>query len=310
MKLTVAIPTHNRSQTLALMLNSLAQVRLEPEVELDCLVVDNNSSDATPAVVETFARTAPFSVRRVFEARQGSSFARNRAVNEAQGEMVFFIDDDVIVEPDWASQMLAEIRRRKLDAACGLVLARWQAPRPPWLDAILYGKLAVHPEQSTPAEKLSQYFSANVGFTRECFSRFGLFREDLGVVGDNPMSGEDTELFARIIDRGGRIGIAPHAVVHHLIGPERMTRPYFRRKAFAFGVGSAFAGGRTHNRLDKLIKNLVRMGAAAAAGNRPLAFYHQLECVNFCGYWYGRVKLLRSRGNHAQGSGAGVTANN
>jgi glucosyl-dolichyl phosphate glucuronosyltransferase len=294
MKLTVAIPTHNRSQTLALTLNSLGQLSLDRETELECLVVDNNSSDTTPAVVEAFARTAPFSVRRVPEPRQGSSFARNRAVHEADGEMVFFIDDDVIVEPDWAALLMAEIRRRELDAACGLVLARWQAPRPPWLDVEVYGKLAVHPEQSLPPEKLSQYFSANVGFTRECFVRFGLFREDLGVVGDNPMSGEDTELFARIINAGGKIGLAPRAVVHHLIGAERMTRAYFRHKAFAFGVGSAFSGGRSHNRPDKLIKNLVRMGAAAASGNQPLAFYHQLECVNFCGYWYGRFKSRQS----------------
>jgi len=296
MKLTVAIPTHNRSQMLTLTLNSLGKLRLDREIELDCLVVDNNSSDATAAVVEAFARTAPFTVRRVLEPRQGSSFARNRAVHEAQGEMVFFIDDDVIVEPDWAAQLLAEIRRRELDVACGLVLAQWQAPRPPWLDVEVYGKLAIHPEQSTPSERLSQYFSANVGFTRECFLRFGLFREDLGVVGDNPMSGEDTELFARIINGGGKIGIAPRAVVHHMIGAERMTRPYFRRKAFAFGVGSAFSGGHTHNRPDKLIKNLVRMAAAAASGNQPLAFYHQLECVNFCGYWYGRLKLGRRPG--------------
>jgi hypothetical protein len=33
------------------------------------------------------------------------------------------------------------------------------------------------------------------------------------------------------------------------------------------------------------------MAAAAARGNRSLAFYHQLECVNFFGYWYGRIKL-------------------
>ena len=110
MKLTVAIPTHNRSQTLALTLDSLGQLKADPEIDLDCLVVDNNSSDATPAVVEAFARTAPFAVRRVLEPRQGSSFARNRAVHEAQGEMIFFIDDDVIVESDWAAQLLAEIR--------------------------------------------------------------------------------------------------------------------------------------------------------------------------------------------------------
>jgi glucosyl-dolichyl phosphate glucuronosyltransferase len=300
MKLTVAIPTHNRSATLELTLNSVGLLKIGPEVEIDCLVIDNNSTDATAGAVEAFAAGAPFSVRRVLEPRQGSSFARNRAVREARGEMIFFIDDDAVVEPDWAAQLLAEITRRELDAACGLVLARWQAPPPPWLREEVYGKLAVHPGRSrhdapTPPEKLSQFFSANVGFRRECFERFGMFREDLGVIGNNPMSGEDTELFDRIIRGGGKMGIAPHAVVHHMIGPERMTRAYFRHKAFAFGVGSAFAAGRSHNRPDKLIRNLIRMGAAAARGNQPLAFYHQLECVNFVGYWYGRVKLRRAR---------------
>jgi GT2 family glycosyltransferase len=294
MKLTVAIPTHNRSQTLTLTLGSLGALKLEPELEIECLVVDNNSTDATPAVVETFARTAPFPTRRVFEPRQGSSFARNRAVHEAHGELIFFIDDDVIVEADWASELLAEIRRRDLDAACGLVLAQWQAAPPPWLGVEDYGKLAVHSESAPPPEKLSQFFSANVGLKRECLERFGLFREDLGVVGGNPMSGEDTELFGRIIRGGGKIGLAPRAVVHHMIGPERMTRAYFRRKSFAFGVGSAFGGGRTHNRPDKLVKNLVRMAAAAARGNQPLAFYHELECVNFFGYWYGCLKPRRA----------------
>ncbi len=294
MTLTVAIPTHNRARTLLLTVQSLARMQLEAGIDLECLVIDNNSSDETPAVVAEFARTAPFPARGVLEPRQGSSFARNRAVREARGELIFFIDDDVIVEPDWAAQLRAEIERRRLDAACGLVLARWLAPPPQWLGPEVYGKLAVHREGGVPAEALSQFFSANVGFRRDSLDRFGLFREDLGVVGGNPMSGEDTELFARIIDGGGKIGIAPRAVVHHLIGPERMTRGYFRRKSFAFGVGSAMGGGRTHNRPDKLVKNVIRMAAAAARGNRPLAFYHELECVNFFGYWYGRTMMQRN----------------
>src|SRR5579863_6363284 len=102
MTITVAVPTHNRARTLALALESLARLRLEPGTEIECLVIDNNSSDDTPGVVEHFARTAPFSTKRVFEPRQGSSYARNRAVREARGELIFFIDDDVIVEPDWA----------------------------------------------------------------------------------------------------------------------------------------------------------------------------------------------------------------
>src|SRR5579885_858007 len=238
MTLTVAIPTHNRARTLLLTVQSLARMQLEAGIDLECLVIDNNSSDETPAVVAEFARTAPFPARGVLEPRQGSSFARNRAVREARGELIFFIDDDVIVEPDWAQQLLAAMRARKLDAACGIVLARWQSTPPRWLGEEVYGKLAVHPQSAAPpAEKLSQYFSAYVGLTRQCFERFGRFREDLGVVGNNPMSGEDTELFGRIIAGGGKMGIAPRAVVHHLIGPERMTRAYFRRKSFAFGVG-------------------------------------------------------------------------
>ncbi len=293
MTLTVAIPTHNRARTLALTLDSLAALRLDPGITFEGLVIDNNSSDATPSVVEEFARAAPFAIRRVFEPRQGSSFARNRAVREGQGDLIFFIDDDVIVDREWASELRSAIEERGLDAACGLVLAQWQAPPPKWLGVEVYGKLAVHPETRVPAEALSQYFSANVGFTRRCLDRFGLFREDLGVVAGNPMSGEDTELFARIIGGGGKIALAPRAVVHHLIGPERMTRSYFRHKSFAFGVGSAMSGKRTHNRVDKLVRNLVRMGAAAAQGNPSLAFYHQLECVNFFGYWYGRIALRR-----------------
>ena len=139
--------------------------------------------------------------------------------------------------------------------------------------------------------------SANVGFRRRTFEIFGRFREELGVVGGNPMSGEDTELFARIIARGGAMGFVPRARVHHIIPPERMQRSYLRRKSYAFGLGSSIAGGRTHNHLDKLVRNGVRMIAALACGDREGAVYHELECANFLGYWRGRLKLNRERSN-------------
>ena len=108
-------------------------------------------------------------------------------------------------------------------------------------------------------------------------------------MGGNPISGEDTELFARIISRGGRMGFARRAIVHHAIPPERMTRAYLRRKSFAFGMGTAFAGLRNHNRLDKLVRNGVRMAGAAIRGDSERALYHELECANFFGYWRGRL---------------------
>ncbi len=294
-RLTLAVPTHNRAATLGETLASLAAQSLPAGGEAECIVIDNNSTDRTPAVVAAAAARAPFAMRRVFEARPGSSFARNRAVDEAAGDFILFIDDDAVADSNWAALMLDAMERRGLDAACGMVLPRWEVMPPRWLGPSLYVRFAVHDQHAIAAaplkdaEVLRNYFSANAGFRRECFTRFGRFREDLGVVGGNPISGEDTELFARIIEGGGAMGFVAEARVHHLVPATRMNPKYLRHKAFAFGVGTAQAGGRSHNHLDKLLRNAIRMAAAAARGDRERALCHELECANFFGYWWGRL---------------------
>lgn len=299
--ITIAVPTHNRAALLGETLASIAALKLPAGVDAECVVIDNASTDDTAQVVKRFATTSPIATRYVFEARPGSSYARNRALDEARGGFIFFIDDDAVADPDWAAQMLAEIEQRNLDAACGLVLPRWTQTPPRWLGPSLYVRLAVHDEGQIAraprqqVETVHNYFSANAGFRRRTFDTYGRFREDLGVVGGNPMSGEDTELFERIIARGGVIGFAPRARVHHIIGAERMRRSYLLRKACAFGFGSAVAGGRTHNHLDKLVRNGLRMLVAMARGDAERALYHELECANFFGYWQGRLQLRRNR---------------
>ena len=298
-KLTVAVPTRNRAALLAETLASVAALAIPEGIEAECLIIDNNSTDQTSDAVERFARHAPVPVRYIMEPRMGSSYARNRAVATSDCDYIFFLDDDAIADRDWAIELLRAIERRKLDAACGIVLPRWQGRPPSWLGPRLYSRLAVHDEQGLSElpqkdlDSVQNYYSANTGFLRETFELFGAFREDLGVVGSNPMSGEDTELYARIIARGGVMGFVPRARVHHIIGPERMTRSYLRRKSFAFGFGSAIAGGRTHNHLDKLARNALRMVAAAARFDTEQAVYHELECANFFGYWRGRLRMRR-----------------
>jgi len=298
-KLTLAVPTRNRAELLAQTLASISAMHIPDGIEAECLIVDNNSTDGTSDVVERFARNAPIPARYVVEARLGSSYARNRAIATSDCDYIFFIDDDAVAEPDWAIALMNAIVQRKLDAACGIVLPKWAGPPPRWLGPRLYSRLAVHDEQALSElpqrelDAINNYYSANTGFLRETFELFGGFREDLGVVGNNPMSGEDTELFTRIIARGGVMGFVPSARVHHIIGPERMTRRYLRRKSFAFGFGSAIAGGRTHNHLDKLARNAVRMVAAVARLDTERAVYHELECANFFGYWRGRLRTRR-----------------
>lgn len=296
-KLTVAIPTHNRARTLTETLRSVFALDLPSGVEAECLLIDNGSTDATSEVFAAETSSAPFPARRVFEPRLGESSARNRAIAECRSEFLLFIDDDAVADPAWASNLILALERRGLDAACGMVLPRWAVEPPRWLGPSLYAKLAVHDRQAietTPldvTETVSNYFGANMGFRRATVEKFGRFREDLGVTGASAISGADTDFFERIRTLGGKIGFAPDSIVHHLVGPERLTRSYLRRKSFAYGVGSAVAGRASHNRLDKLAKNIVRMMAAAARGDAEAVVYHQVECANFLGYWYGKAKF-------------------
>ena len=146
-KITVAIPTHNRARLLGETLASIAALKMPVGAEAECIVVDNNSSDDTAAVVDSLAKSALIPIHRVFEPNTGSSHARNRAIEEARGDFILFIDDDAIAEPEWAAEMIAEMERRKLDAACGIVLPRWTKLPPRWLGPSLYVRLAVHDEQ-------------------------------------------------------------------------------------------------------------------------------------------------------------------
>jgi len=306
MLITIAVPTHNRSQLLQTTLASIGALHLPAGIEAECVIVDNRSTDDTSSIVARFAARSALPTRYIYESGAGSSYARNRAVEEAHGEIILFIDDDAVAEPDWAAEMLAEIERRQLDVACGMVLPRWCREPPRWLGPTLYVRLAVHDARRlamasrAECDAIHNYFSANVGFRRRTFETFGNFRRDLGVVGGNPISGEDTELFARIMAWGGAVGFAPRARVHHIIPPERMRRLYLWRKSFAFGYGSAFAGGRNHNHLDKLARNAIRLLFALARADHERAVYHELECANYFGYWRGRLDM-KLRGRREEG---------
>jgi len=91
MKISVVIATRNRSELLDGALASLRGQIGAPVIE--AIVVDNGSSDATPVVADRHGATY------VFEARPNRALARNRGIAAASGEVVLFVDDDVVLPP-------------------------------------------------------------------------------------------------------------------------------------------------------------------------------------------------------------------
>jgi glycosyltransferase involved in cell wall biosynthesis len=104
---SIIIPTRNRAATLARCLAALPDgVRgLEfPEV----IVIDDCSNDDTSKAVDDFSNTTGWHVRYLRQDHPlGANAARNAALQVAQGELIVFMDDDVLVTEGWLRKLLA-----------------------------------------------------------------------------------------------------------------------------------------------------------------------------------------------------------
>ena len=101
MRVSVILCTYNRCESLRTALQSVAACRFPESTPWEVLVVDNNSKDQTPAVVEEFVQQYPGRFRYLFEPQPGKSHALNSGIQEARGDILAFMDDDVTVDPGW-----------------------------------------------------------------------------------------------------------------------------------------------------------------------------------------------------------------
>ena len=133
MNITVILCTFNRCQSLVKALSSVALSRLPESVTWEVLVVDNNSCDQTREVVEDFCARYPGRFRYLFESEPGKSHALNRGIAEARGDVLAFMDDDVMVDPMWLQMLTAALLKGMWAGCGGRILAEWNCPRPRWL---------------------------------------------------------------------------------------------------------------------------------------------------------------------------------
>jgi glycosyltransferase involved in cell wall biosynthesis len=224
-------------------LESLGALRCPPGVEYDILVVDNNSTDRTAAVLEEFAARFGSRLRSVFEPRQGLSHARNRAIAEARGEVLCFIDDDAIADRDWlAGHVRAYREDEQIVAVGGRILLHWPAgwSRPVWLAPPLDSYLSAF--DLGPRRQWIRYphcpFGCNMSVRREVARAVGGFSVHLGRKGRNLISGEEQHFFYKLSNGGGRMLYEPQTLVYHLVPVTRLSKQFMLRRAYAQGLSN------------------------------------------------------------------------
>jgi glycosyltransferase involved in cell wall biosynthesis len=239
MKITVILCTFNRCRKLVGALESIAAIVMPDSSRWEVLIVDNNSDDRTHEVIEMFCQRYPGRFRYLFEPNQGKSFALNRGIREADGDIFAFIDDDVVVEPNWLLELTKPLADSRWIGTGGRVYLPKDFTPPSWL--AIEGKqslasiLAQFDLGSEVRELTRPPIGNNMAFRKEVFERFGGFRTDLGPKPGSEIRCEDTELGSRVMKGGGKVLYVPTAVVHHEIDEDRVSKPYFLAYHFDYG---------------------------------------------------------------------------
>jgi glycosyltransferase involved in cell wall biosynthesis len=232
MDISVAICTWNRCDILQQMLERLCAIPVPARLRWEVLVVNNNCSDRTDAVAGAFHNRLP--LRRLFEAQPGASHARNLALDEARGDYIAWVDDDVLVADDWLIALADAIERRPLVEVFGGPIEPW-FPAPP--DPVL---LAAFPalangfcgldygDEEMPLPDRRPLFTSNMAIARRAIE--GLrFNPALGGTAGSGVCGEDVEFLNAIRARGGAVLWVPRMRVKHYVDPARTTLTYLSR---------------------------------------------------------------------------------
>jgi glycosyltransferase involved in cell wall biosynthesis len=315
MNVTVAVCTWNRRDLLARTLEEFTRLRVDPGVAWEVLVIDNGSTDGT---AEFLASRPPdgLRLRWVVESRTGLSSARNRALAENRSDLILFVDDDVLVDPDLLNALVAASRRNPDAAAFGGVIQPWFVTDPDPILASAFPALRRgfcgidgSPVES-PLATGHHLVGANMAYRRAAVEGLA-FREDLGPCGSATVGGDEIDFQERLRARGGIILWVPTMRLRHYVDPTRMTLPYLlrfaedagRKEVRLHGVPrGARIAGIPRWLVGCALKEHVRSVACRIRFNRVQALVHRRKAAEFG----GMVKECRS--SHLQRRHVGAAA--
>jgi O-antigen biosynthesis protein len=218
-RMTVAVCTYNGSATLRECLEGVSALRY-PDYEV--IVVSDGSTDESPEIARSFE-----GVRVIETENRGLSAARNTAMQASSAEIVAYIDDDAIPDPDWLTHLAAAFESEAYAAAGGPNvpppgsgrIAQCVANAPGGPTHVLIG--------DREAEHIP---GCNMAIRKRALKEIGGFDPQFRAAGD------DVDACWRLLEAGGQIAFAPGAVVcHHR---RRTVRGYLRQQR-AYGKAEA-----------------------------------------------------------------------
>jgi glycosyltransferase involved in cell wall biosynthesis len=223
--ISVILPTYNRCEMLRGALDSLLAQETRNEFTYEVIVVDNASTDGTRAAVERSSIGAALAVRYLYESKPGPAPARNRGLEQAQGEWIAFFDDDELADPTW----LLQLHHAALETGSPIIGGAMHLDLPQEvLRRLNHFVRSTSLREIQYYETICPYADNRLPGTNNALVAQSVFRAIGAFNGEITSGGSDSDFFLRARSAGLDMYYTPHAVVRHRVSPNRLTTEYFR----------------------------------------------------------------------------------
>lgn len=243
----VCICTFKRPSLLKNLLYHLGSLHTEGLFDYSISVADNDQMQSASQVVLEFSAASPIHTIYSMEPEKNIALARNKALANARGDFIAFIDDDEFPEKSWLCKLFKTCRDYKVDGVLGLVRPTFEQIPPRW---ITKGKFFERPSYKTGYRlDWSETRTGNVLFKRKILKGdCNIFKAEFGT------GSEDVDFFRRMMGRGCVFVWCNEAVVHEVVPRVRCRRRYLLRRALL--RGSSFPL-RPTDRLKNFLKSVI-----------------------------------------------------
>ena len=226
----VCICTYKRPELLSKLLASLQHQVTEDLFTYSAVVVDNDILQSARDTVSALQKTSLIKIDYHMQPEQNIALTRNRAVDNACGNYIAFIDDDEFPVPEWLLNLYKTLIRYEVDAVLGPVRPHYPAETPAWL---IKSGLCERPEYKTGTPMhWSSTRTGNVLLDRRMFEDPGnRFGKEYGRTG-----GEDIEFFRMMAGKGKKFVWCNEAPAYETVPPDRWDKKFYTQKSLRIGT--------------------------------------------------------------------------
>lgn len=228
--ISVCICTYKRPHLLERLLQDLGTQETSGLFTYSIVVADNDQLRSAEPIVSDFAAASTIPVTYCVEPQQNISLARNKAIENATGDFIAFIDDDEFPTKDWLLNLFKACEEYQVDGVLGPVKPHFDEEPPHW---VVRSKLYDRPTYPT-----GFVIDWRKGRTGNVLLKKRIFAGSARPFRPEFLTGEDQDFFRRMIEKGHVFIWCNEAVAYEVVPPTRWKRTFVLRRALLRGAVS------------------------------------------------------------------------